>query len=369
MMICYRSWSAFIRCQWLEWYISSWYLNEKNHIIIMCSANNELFFVDNKPEIGRFVRAKRRIEAGGIFIDEVPFVIGPKPCTPPICLGCYIPIDGSGDGPRCSRCRWPLCAKCDSIVDETHHAAECVVFIEHKVKFQNFPSTTDACMQLDCITPLRMLLRKKADPERWTTQIESMEYHPQERQNSPTYRADAVNVVNYLRGPCKLRDHFSEETIQQVCGILEVNSFEARTPNDHRVRCIYPTASIMAHSCTPNTTHSILPSDNFRWVSHQLRLSVNRPNLMCAFVLFFFWSIQLRAAVDIEEGQPLYVTYSYTLGSTQRRQTHIRLSKYFQCQCERCSDPTELGTELSSFICQACSRGLIRPVSPKGMTL
>lgn len=84
------------------------------------------------------------------------------------------------------------------------------------------------------------------------------------RRNTDTWRADANNVVGYLRGPCKLKKRFSEELIQQACGILEVNSFEGRTVNGHSIRCIFPRTAIMAHSCTPNTTHSILPSENFK---------------------------------------------------------------------------------------------------------
>lgn len=229
----------------------------------MGGDSREFFRVDHESVLGRYARANRFIQAGEIFIDEVPFVVGPKPCSPPICLGCYVPVDGGNDGPRCLRCRWPLCDRCQLIVDDTHHAVECEIFVENKVKFQSFPST-DACMQLDCITPLRMLLHKETDPDRWANGIMQMEYHPEERYDTPTYRADEVNVVGYLRGPCKLRDRFTGEMIQRICGILEVNSFEARTVNNQRVRCIYPKASVIAHSCRPNTTHSIMPSDSFR---------------------------------------------------------------------------------------------------------
>lgn len=39
------------------------------------------------------------------------------------------------------------------------------------------------------------------------------------------------------------------------------------------------------------------------------------------------------------------------------RQEHLRQGKYFECQCRRCIDPTELNTHLSSMRCQSCSLG------------
>lgn len=91
-----------------------------------------------------------------------------------------------------------------------------------------------------------------------------MEYHEAIRKNSEIWKADQVNVVGYLHGPCKLKERFSEDLIQQACGILEVNSFEAKTAKGHKIRGIYPNAAILAHSCVPNTTHSILPSKDYK---------------------------------------------------------------------------------------------------------
>lgn len=91
-----------------------------------------------------------------------------------------------------------------------------------------------------------------------------MEHHENIRRQTEQWKADHQNIVKYLIGPCKLDGRFSEELIQQACGILEVNSFEARTKSGHNVRCIFPKTAIMAHSCVPNTTHSIYPSDRFK---------------------------------------------------------------------------------------------------------
>lgn len=110
------------------------------------------FEIKENTELGRYSSAAKHIVAGEILFEELPFVIGPKPNTQPVCLGCCHPVDGSANGPRCPQCRWPLCATC---IDDDLHRKECQLFVKNKVIFHDFPDSENACMQLDCITPLR----------------------------------------------------------------------------------------------------------------------------------------------------------------------------------------------------------------------
>lgn len=91
-----------------------------------------------------------------------------------------------------------------------------------------------------------------------------MGHHRDRLADSDVWKADSVNVVGYLRGPCKLKERFSEELIQRACGILEINAFEGKSAEGHTLRCIYPKMAILSHSCVPNTTHTILPSKDYR---------------------------------------------------------------------------------------------------------
>lgn len=61
--------------------------------------------------------------------------------------------------------------------------------------------------------------------------------------------------------------------------------------------------------------------------------------------------------VDLKEGQQLNHSYTYTLSGTRYRQEHLKSGKFFICKCERCVDPTELGTHFSSFKCTKCESG------------
>lgn len=80
-------------------------------------------------------------------------------------------------------------------------------------------------------------------------------------------------------------------------------------------------------------------------------------------------SFQLRASTAIKKGETLYATYTYTLSGTADRQQHLLEGKYFQCHCDRCLDPTELGTHFSSLKCQQCHSGFVVSSGPLGREL
>lgn len=298
----------------------------------------DLFLVKESAELGgRYGVAKKDLKAGDIVFKETPFAVGPKTDSYPVCLSCNAYIDCSDPSVRCSECGWPLCADCNQTKRGLHAENECKVFKENGVKFQSPDDPQDICHQLDCITPLRVLLAKERDPERWTKEIEIMQDHEEERKSSPTWEADENNVVKYIRGPCK-QSRFSEELIRKVIGILETNAFEARTLSGNPIRCLYPKLAIFSHSCIPNLTHSITVDGTY--------------HMTC------------RAAVDVPEGGTLNTTYSYTLWGTAKRQEHLKKGKYFVCKCERCKSPTELNTHFSSLKCNKCDPGLICTTDP-----
>ncbi|XP_020807391.1 protein msta isoform X1 [Drosophila serrata] len=291
---------------------------------------------------GRCLATASSVRRGDLVLEELPFARGPKRDSGIVCLGCYQFLQFGEDGDsldRCEICDWPLCASCAGGDDATDHSNECEIFSAARVTFAGNVSDDGVCTQLDCITPLRVLLAKEANPARWESEVAPMEHHEEERkQDADLWHADRVNIAQYLRGPCKLASRFSEELIMQVVGVLEVNAFEARTSRGYPLRCLYPYTGILAHNCVPNTSRSIYPSEGFK--------------------------IRLRAMVDLEEGQPLHHSYTYTLDGSAQRQNHLRQGKYFVCQCDRCLDPTELETHFSSLKCGQCAEGYQVPWQP-----
>ncbi|KAL1398667.1 hypothetical protein pipiens_008785 [Culex pipiens pipiens] len=296
----------------------------------------ELYKVLECPEMGRYGVASRDLRAGEIAYEDTPFAIGPSVGSAPLCLECACPVDGCAGGARCPRCGWPLCEECGAEIEASvYHKAECELFAKHGVKFQNVEDSSEACVQLDCITPLRVLLAKEANPDRWNAEIVMMEDHRAERDGNAFWKADQSNVVAFLRDSCGLKDRCSEELIQKAIGILDVNAFEAHTCS---LRGLYPKMGIMAHSCVTNVAHTVHPSKGYRLIA--------------------------RAAVEIEEGAMLCTTYTHLLAGIRTRQAELQRTKYFTCQCKRCLDPTELGIHFSSMKCQKCDNGLVESTKP-----
>jgi hypothetical protein len=58
--------------------------------------------------------------------------------------------------------------------------------------------------QLECITPLRLLLESERNVERWNKEVKNMEAHNKIRSQKAQWKSDHVNIVEYLRKRLKL---------------------------------------------------------------------------------------------------------------------------------------------------------------------
>lgn len=75
--------------------------------------------------------ANKELVPGEEIVTEMPFVVGPKAFTYPLCLSCYTPWPVTlNDKTLCSKCGWPVCStECEN--QSQHKDYECQVkFIE-----------------------------------------------------------------------------------------------------------------------------------------------------------------------------------------------------------------------------------------------
>lgn len=269
--------------------------------------------------------AGRNIKADEVIIDdEPPIVVGPKQATYPVCLACYRRVDGSYE---CSRCQWPLCSEaCEQ--SSLLHSLECDILASKKIKPNPEDLELEDCKIYDCISPLRLLLEARSKPDK-AQLFNTLEDHEFHRRKRGIWLADQVSVVEPLRSEWGLINQEDENELQRACGILEVNAFEVSDEDEGiNARAVFGSACLMAHDCVPNTACYVNPNTQ--------RMTV-------------------KAAVDIPAGKMITTSYTFTLDGTQRRRTHLRETKFFDCICQRCTDPTELGTHLSSLICPKCN--------------
>ena len=64
----------------------------------------------------------------------------------------------------------------------------------------------------------------------------------------------------------------------------------------------------------------------------------------------------LRAQQNIGKGEEITTLYLPTLIGNVVRRVRINKNWKFDCLCERCQDKTEFGTNLSTIVCQECSK-------------
>ncbi|CAG9788953.1 unnamed protein product [Diatraea saccharalis] len=288
--------------------------------------------VKHSEVMGRYLVASRDIRAGETIIQEPALAVGPCSGCCLVCLGCYRELDESSLT-KCRGCKWPLCShSCPGLNKYTGHSRyECDTL---KTVPPNYRDLEDLKDSYQALMPLRCLLLKKYDPPKWEA-ISAMEAHNElRRARGDIYPLNEKLVVRRLQA-WKL--HYEPDEIHTVCGILEVNAFEVGGSGAN-ARALYDNAYLLAHDCTPSTTHT------------DLERAPGRP-------------LVIRASIPHNTGDIISLCYAYTLQGTLKRREHIKHSKFFDCTCNRCADPTELGTYASAFRCPKCA-GRVLPTAP-----
>jgi len=269
------------------------------------------------------VVATRDIEPLELIIAEQPAAIGPSQFTTPRCLGCLKPVTGDY---FCKSCNFPFCdEKCASAC--AHVDGECSVF----PKFPSKPDFSSNSPQYECVTPLRLLLHKESNPDVWR----HIRLHKDHTEDRRQYNEDAVEreqkvIVGLLLEWCMLKDMgYTVEEINMCISILSTHSVKFTPEPGAEGRAMYPTFAFMSHSCDYNARHAI-QTDN---------------------------TMQVFAQKKIKAGQEVTITYTGLLTSLPRRQDKLSSLWFFTCECDRCIDPTELGSHISSVACPACPKG------------
>lgn len=213
---------------------------------------------------------------------------------------------------------FPMCVAC-----EDHDTFDCD-FFEKAVGFSKNLLIDNFCV----FGPLKCLMLLK-NPEKSTAASEILKLPSflTERRNSDIWEEHEKNVVEPLMnsGLATLLN-FDGDLIQKICGIIDGNSFEIRNVNGDSMKGIYPFANNLTHDCTPNTMMAV----------------------------GFDMKMKILSTVPIEKGSLVQNGYVSPLVGTGVRQHLLKNGKYITCTCERCQDPTEFGTFMSSLICRVC---------------
>ncbi|XP_023349723.1 protein msta isoform X2 [Eurytemora carolleeae] len=273
-------------------------------------------------EHGRHIIASRDIRAGEKIMDSNPDVLGPRLTQPvPCCLGCH---RGDKQLLKCPKCALPVCGvKCTS---SSVHQMECAVIYKYKKKDADI-------FGLETVLPFRILALQYTQPEVFL-KILSMESNKQEivkGKNWKSLQETVVDPILALGIPDVDRD-----TLENILGIILTNTFEVVLPSALLIGIFYE-SSFMNHHCIGNT-----------------RIILDKGGKMT-----------VTASVPIKKNKPIKFNYVKGLDSTWLRQQELLENKYFSCACERCLDPTELGSYVSGHRClkEECE-GSVIPTDP-----
>lgn len=274
--------------------------------------------------------ASRRLKAGQEVMEDQPLTLGPLALTLPVCLGCHSPVPL--EMPRCPGCWWPLCSP--ECATSSLHQQECQVLAKDTERVAP-PREYEETARYDIIMMLRVLLLRSSDPEGWAV-VCGMEHHSEKRREGTELELEVTaHLVQDVFGL-----DYTVGEVEQVRGAILTNAMQIRSPTEVSLRVLHPRVRLFNHSCSPN-----------------LQLSFTDDAVML-----------VRTAVPMEVGDPLLVTYTGTTMPLWERHAILKENYFFNCECSRCHDPTEMGTNFSNPRCPECYWNIMQPRTWLGVT-
>jgi len=273
------------------------------------------FSVEIREGKGRILVATRVIEPLELIMWDEAACLGPRMGGPPVCLNC---LKKWNSGSTCERCAWPVCN--ENCQNGSVHRLECK-FLAKSNKKLDLDNPNFACEIFRSITPLRLLLTMKNSPELEERLTYLMDHNVERKKDEELWTLHQNNVNRFIKS-CE--EHYENWDIDRAVGLLWTNSFACASGGG---QALFPSFSFASHSCRPNCAHAVFPNK----------------------------TLALQAKTRIELGEELTISYISTLQGSLKRRQKLKSKWFFDCNCERCQDPTELGSHVSSILCQDCS--------------
>lgn len=141
---------------------------------------------------------------------------------------------------------------------------------------------------------------------------------------------------------------FNEEDKKRLDKSLGVLFVNARSYGDNgQGRLYFPRFSLLSHSCVNNCRHVVEATSPGRFEIRYSDTSILVQNsVLCHFRVY--------TQKPIAKGEELTITYINLLRHTAFRRARLRERWFFDCQCQRCMDPTELNSGINLIKCPGC---------------
>jgi len=286
---------------------------EKHFNIHRPSGSCLPFAVHHSADKGHLLVAVRDIKPFQTVLTDRPAAVGPFPST---CLSCSAP--STQPSYLCSRCCLPLCGV--SCEEGEIHQQECQVI--QRIGAGGREDTVDVSAAVGVI---RMLKKMDDDPEVKERVLRLMD-HLEERRSEEIWREVTEHIVPWVTSHGFAG--VDPKLLERIVGIIRTNSVKWTAGSGQALGyAVCPVFAVLNHSCVNNTS-DMQTKDG---------------------------EMLVRATMLIKQGEEISTQYrGPKQGNVLRRQQFMDYWK-FSCSCQRCSDPTELGTMASAMKCPQCT--------------
>ncbi|XP_047475603.1 LOW QUALITY PROTEIN: SET domain-containing protein SmydA-8-like [Penaeus chinensis] len=314
--------------------------------------------------LGRHLVATRNITPGEVVIVEPPLLLALRAKSPPYCSTCF----RRARDYTCPRCGFFLCG--EGCLTKRHKEECCFLQrlgLAGPTAEEQQREERELCERLAAMAPeeraqAEALLQRAKVTATHQRHYEVLRHyvvgprHPdpggdeQERADaglvlslqghrdeaSQRFRVNQRRIVDVVVGT--LQASTDAALVHRICSVWDTNGFEVPLGWGTRVHGLYPFASLLTHDCRANTQ---------QWFTAG-------------------GTLVLRAVDHIAAGQVVTTSYTDPQWATMLRQDHLRVSKQFTCTCQRCADPTEMGTFMGSPKCSGCGGPVVSsaPLDP-----
>eukprot|EP00088_Acartia_fossae_P007796 TRINITY_DN13658_c0_g1_i4.p1 TRINITY_DN13658_c0_g1~~TRINITY_DN13658_c0_g1_i4.p1 ORF type:complete len:561 (-),score=83.36 TRINITY_DN13658_c0_g1_i4:334-1905(-) len=307
---------------------------------IMCTSCNQIYYCSQehyiyhrqqnycfpykvvwKPGKGKCLVAARDIEAMELILFDQALVVGPRNITDQVCLECGKEVDGKY---CCGICKFPMCGELCQV--GKLHQMECGILAR-------LSSNIEKTKVYPWIAPLRLLLRMAANTRVYRQVQFLMDHNTTTVDEDQTVLKENKDILtSFLK--CDQLKQFTEDDFLWVKGVLRTNCIMF---GEKRMRALFPHFSLINHNCRANSKHTCYIQSK---------------------------KISVTAQADIKEGEEIEINYIAFIQGTFLRRKKLHAIWKFPCLCDRCKDPTELGTNLSTLRCPKCENGYLLQEDP-----
>ncbi len=294
-------------------------------------------------------------------MKEKPFLVCPPIYEegPAVCVGCCLNLDGNGK--KCPECHWPMCGqeKCWGEGSQ-HKLGECFLLMkadrDHVTAVKYRQGITTAVHKM--ILVLRALALRERNPAKFG-KLMDFTFRGPDRPSmmSPVF----LQLVEQL-----LPKEWAVpvDVLNRICCIFHANSMNIiqLKPESPKVNNLF---NIFKNRFKRPALNILSHLQGIFFVTNMIEHAC-LPNASLAF--YKEGEMFIRTTVPLRKGAKILLNHEIGVfaGTIERQSSLKKRTRFYSCDCQRCRDPTELGTFVSGIYCRKCpdQEGIILSESP-----